>query len=362
MPITLRNAGTVTITAFVAGDDYYDAASPVQQPLTVNKAPLSATADNKNRLYGADHPAFTVTYSGFKNSDNLGSLSQTPTADCEATPTSAVGDYPIVLSGGEAQNYNFTFTNGTLTINKATVTITALPASSVYGDTPPTFTCQYEGFANNETEAVLTTPVSLICSANAASGVGNYSIIPSGAAAQNYSFIYRTGTLTVSQSPLTIAACNTSRPQGQANPVFTFSYSGFKNNENYTVLDELPVASCVADENSVAGFYEIVLSGGHDNNYSYTLINGTLEVTSPTGMDDIRANPISVYPNPTQNEIFIQSDFPIEKVEIFSLTGVLLLLDNNFIEKISVSALPRGVYLLKVYTGKGLMVSKVVKE
>jgi len=52
----------------------------------------------------------------------------------------------------------------------------------------------------------------------------------------------------------------------------------------------------------------------------------------------------------------------VEKVEIYSLTGALMIFENNFIEKISVSALPQGVYLLKVYTDKGLVVSKVVKE
>ncbi|GHT63433.1 hypothetical protein FACS189451_10150 [Bacteroidia bacterium] len=40
----------------------------------------------------------------------------------------------------------------------------------------------------------------------------------------------------------------------------------------------------------------------------------------------------------------------------------LLLSEDNFNEKISVSALPKGVYLLKVYTEKGIAVSKVVKE
>jgi len=36
--------------------------------------------------------------------------------------------------------------------------------------------------------------------------------------------------------------------------------------------------------------------------------------------------------------------------------------ENNFIEKISISDLPQGVYLLRIYTDKGLVVGKVVKE
>ena len=81
-----------------------------------------------------------------------------------------------------------------------------------------------------------------------------------------------------------------------------------------------------------------------------------------TGIENIVANQLQIFPNPTKDEIFIKSNLPIEKVEIYSLTGVLMLSETNFTEKISVSALPQGVYLLKIYTDKGLAVSKVVKE
>ena len=279
--LTLHNAGTITITAFVVGDDYYDAASPVQQQLTVNKASLLVTTDNKSRLYGDNNPVFTIVYSGFKNTDNQNSLSQAPTASCEATQASAVGNYPIMLSGGESQNYDFAFTNGTLTIIKA---------------------------------------------------------------------------------PLTITAQNATRPQGQPNPAFTFSYSGFKNNETDLVLDALPVATCSADENSTAGSYVIILSGGNDKNYTYTLVNGTLEVTASTDIENVSANKVSVYPNPVKNELFIQSESPVKKVEIYSLAGTLLKLEDNFNEKISVSSLVKGVYLIKIYTDKGLFISKIAKE
>ncbi|GHU64802.1 hypothetical protein FACS1894123_10060 [Bacteroidia bacterium] len=60
--------------------------------------------------------------------------------------------------------------------------------------------------------------------------------------------------------------------------------------------------------------------------------------------------------------MFIKSETPIKKVEIYTLSGALLLSENNFNEKISVSALPSGVYLLKVYSGSGVAVSKILKK
>ncbi|MCL1942039.1 MAG: leucine-rich repeat domain-containing protein [Candidatus Azobacteroides sp.] len=81
-----------------------------------------------------------------------------------------------------------------------------------------------------------------------------------------------------------------------------------------------------------------------------------------TGINDVLANQLSIFPNPAQNDLFINSELQIEKVEIYSLTGALLLSENNFVEKISVSGLSQGVYLLKVYTDKGVVTGKVVKE
>jgi hypothetical protein len=73
-------------------------------------------------------------------------------------------------------------------------------------------------------------------------------------------------------------------------------------------------------------------------------------------------NQINIYQNPAKYEIFITSELQVEKIEIYSLTGSLLLSECNFNGKISVSALPQGVYLLNVYTDKGVAVSKIVKE
>ncbi|MDR2146695.1 MAG: T9SS type A sorting domain-containing protein, partial [Tannerella sp.] len=81
-----------------------------------------------------------------------------------------------------------------------------------------------------------------------------------------------------------------------------------------------------------------------------------------TGTEVIRPQGISIYPNPATNDLFIKSDLPVKKVEIYSLTGNLVILENNFTGKISVSALPRGIYLIKVYTGKGVTINKVIRN
>ena len=83
---------------------------------------------------------------------------------------------------------------------------------------------------------------------------------------------------------------------------------------------------------------------------------------SSSGIENIKDNQISIYPNPAKDELFIQSELQIKKVELYSITGALLLSENNFNEKISVYGFPQGVYMVKVYTDEGMVVSKVVKE
>jgi hypothetical protein len=99
--------------------------------------------------------------------------------------------------------------------------------------------------------------------------------------------------------------------------------------------------------------------------FSSVTANHSIIVTfkaSSTGIEVLHSQDISVYPNPTKDEIFIKSELQIKKIEIYSLTGSLLFSENNFNEKISMRNFAAGVYLVKIYTDKGSVVSKVVKK
>ena len=86
---------------------------------------------------------------------------------------------------------------------------------------------------------------------------------------------------------------------GDEIPAFTVVYTGFVYNEDKNVIDELPEASCSADENSPVGNYDIVVSGRNDDNYEFTYINGTLVIENSNKVDFSDIVNISIYPNPT---------------------------------------------------------------
>lgn len=84
--------------------------------LTIWQAPLKVKVDNYTRFEGEENPEFEITISGYKLGEDASVLTQVPEASCEATPSSPVGEYPIVISGGKADNYEFRYTHGVLTV------------------------------------------------------------------------------------------------------------------------------------------------------------------------------------------------------------------------------------------------------
>ena len=113
---------------------------PINVTGAVTKATLTVTANNQTKVYGTPNPALTVSYSGFVAGDNTGSLATQPTASTTALTSSPVGTYPITVSGGVSANYNFVYVAGTLTVTKATLTVTADDKSKVYGTANPPLT------------------------------------------------------------------------------------------------------------------------------------------------------------------------------------------------------------------------------
>ena len=98
--------------------------------------------------------------------------------------------------------YNDSYVDGTLTITKAPLTITAKSYTIRQGDPLPSFDATYSGFKNEETSGVLTKKPSFSCTAVVGSSPGTYDITVSGAEAGNYSMTYIKGTLTIEKKKI----------------------------------------------------------------------------------------------------------------------------------------------------------------
>jgi streptogramin lyase len=214
--LTIGGSGSVVVTASQPGNSGYSAATAVSYTITVTKAVLKVTATSASRTYGAANPTFTDSITGFVNGDTVASATTgTASLTTTATTSSTPGTYTITAGAGTlaASNYTFNYVNGTLTVGKAGLTVTAANASRAHGAANPTFTDTITGFLNGDTVASATTgAASLTTTATTSSVPGTYTITGAAGtlAATNYSFAFVNETLTV--TPLGTVATPTFSP------------------------------------------------------------------------------------------------------------------------------------------------------
>ena len=247
--------------------------------LTIEKATLNVKANNATMDYGGPMPTYSYTYSGFMNGDDERAIATKPSIATEATVKSDAGTYTITPEGAQAKNYDFSYTAGTLTINKRILNVKANSASRMYGEENPTFTIEYDGFVNNETKDVLEVEPIASTTATVQSKTGTYDIVVSGGRSANYAMTYQNGQLTITPRPLKAFVGNYERPYGEDNPRFELQYDGFAGNDTESSFTNLPIARTSATRTSNVGTYEIQVTGGYSPNYTLSYGKGTLTIT-----------------------------------------------------------------------------------
>jgi hypothetical protein len=178
------------------------------------------------------------------------------------------------------------------TIDPAPLTITADNFEVVYGNEAPDFTVTYKTFQGGEDPDVLEGDLAFDCSYAVGSGVGTYTITPSGLVSNNYAIEYVEGTLTVVPAELAITADDKSVIYGDEAPEFTVSYDGFKAGDDESVLDGQIENTCEYAPGSFVGEYAITPSGVTSENYNITFIDGKLTVNRA----EVYVSGATVYP------------------------------------------------------------------
>jgi hypothetical protein len=251
--------------------------------MAVTKTTLTITASSPSVGFGDDIPAITPSYVGFVNGDDKFDLVSQATCTTAATSTSPAGTYPTSCSGASGANYTISYVNGTLTVVKVLLIVTASSATIPYGSSPPSITPFYDGFLNGDSPATLTTQPTCGTSVTSATPAGSYLSSCSGGVSANYTLVYSSGTITVKKKVLTVTANDVSRPMGAANS-FTHSFAGFVNGDGPSAVSGAPAFSTSADTASEPGMYLITISAGTLSaaNYSFSFVNGWLTVTKGT--------------------------------------------------------------------------------
>jgi hypothetical protein len=256
----------------------------VDGTLTVTPADLGVTALDAQRVYGGTNPLFSATIAGFVNGETSNLLSGQLTFSCSAATNSPVASYTIQPSATlSAPNYAIYYTNASLTVTSACLTVSANNQSRGYGAPNPPFSGTLVGVtAGDNITAGFTT------AATTNTAIGSWNIVPvwQGSVDRlgNYQITTNVGTLTIGPATLTVAANPVSRDYGLTNPPLTVSYSGFMNNDTLAVASGAPSVTTSATTNSGIGSYPITVATGTLSAYNYVFssVNSSLEVTAAT--------------------------------------------------------------------------------
>ncbi|MBI3417000.1 MAG: Ig-like domain repeat protein, partial [Verrucomicrobia bacterium] len=325
-PVTLDAAGQATLTtsALAVGTPHvitvnfngdgisFNPSSATLVPgFLVTPAFLTVTATDTSRTYGAADPVFTASINGFKNGEDAGVVSGAPDLSTSATATSPVGTYAISAALGtlSAANYLFSFVNGTLSINPATLTVTPLSASTSYNgvalDNTAYSTNQanytFSGFVNGETNTTAGIALSGSLTFNSSTStavqdVNSYALalgtLTLNSTATNYVMNFTNplfNTYTITPALLTITANNQTKTFGQT---FTFlgtefTTSALQNGESVgaVTLTSAGAAAGASVSNSPYTITPSAATGGTFNpaNYAITYADGSFTVLqSPT--------------------------------------------------------------------------------
>ncbi len=129
------------------------------------------------------------------------------------------------------------------------------------------------------------------------------------------------------------------------------------------------VASCFINSASITGTVDIcdaTPSTFCDINSGSIAGTVTYCTASPCAItvdiaESIKSETIKIYPNPVKNHLNIESKNIITKIEIFDISGKLIMEPNTNLVSINLSELLSGIYYIRIETENKVTIEKIIK-
>ena len=128
-------------------------------------------------------------------------------------------------------------------------------------------------------------------------------------------------------------------------------------NDALNRVNELPITTKLVDNTT----YYATQTVNNCQSYGYLAVKAIYQTMA---VGDITKNSqITIYPNPVKETLNLKSTLQINKIEILTVDGRLIRINNlQKDNKLDVSDLASGIYLIKVYTLSDIYVQKFIKQ
>lgn len=98
---------------------------------------------------------------------------------------------------------------------------------------------------------------------------------------------------------------------------------------------------------------------GTDANGCVDTENITIVVVTGTGLEQWAEIELSLYPNPTDGKLFVESPEAVDKIEVYNQGSLVKTIAPFEGRHIDLTSLPAGVYYIRLYSGEGVVVRKI---
>jgi hypothetical protein len=142
-----------------------------------------------------------------------------------------------------------------------------------------------------------------------------------------------------------------------------FEHNGLATGGVYEMTWVAPVAG-----SGKVTFYGSALSsnasGNTDSDEYANIPSLTISESTANSVNNLQVNKIQVYPNPTSDFVQISSDYAVESIRVFSVSGKMILSENltGNQYRMDVQEWSNGVYIIELTTDQGTEFHRVFKN
>ena len=134
------------------------------------------------------------------------------------------------------------------------------------------------------------------------------------------------------------------------------------NNENIQLFNSVnnPQLQCIQIDNETAANAN---QWPYDGWQKDATTNYSEDCENYLGVDDeLLTESLKLYPNPVSDILTVNSKLPLTKIEIYSILGQRVKDINSDFNSISTNYLSSGIYMIKIYSEKGITFRKLIKQ
>ena len=136
---------------------------------------------------------------------------------------------------------------------------------------------------------------------------------------------------------------------------------------NHTYATAGPFYLCLTVDDGV-GCNDMYCDSIGENGVVFNKAAGfTINVIAPpitTGLDNNleSGSEVEIYPNPTSNQLSIDTELEISELTIIDITGKMIMTTKQNKKILNVASMSNGIYFIKLNTGEGTITKKFVKQ